>query len=76
MKFLETKSMKAVTLAVLAAIVVSIVTINISNSSNISSEENKTTIGKTIILTNQTFEQTIKTGVTLVDFWADRKSVV
>ena len=62
--------MKAITLAVLAAIVVSIVTINISNSSNIASEENKTTIGKTIILTDQTFEQTIKTGVTLVDFWA------
>ncbi len=70
MRIVQLKSFKAVTLTILAAAVISIITVNISNSSNIPNEEVQKTSGKVIILSDQTFDKTIKSGVTLVDFWA------
>jgi thioredoxin 1 len=70
MKFFQLKSYKTATLSIMAAAVISIITINLSMSGNIISEEDQQPKGKVINLTDSNFEQIIKTGVTLVDFWA------
>jgi thioredoxin 1 len=70
MKYIQHKSFKIATIAILAVIVISFITVNLSRSSNIASEEVQKSNGKVIILTDKTFEQTIKKGITLVDFWA------
>lgn len=70
MKSVQLKSYKTAILSILAAVVISIITVNISKSGNIAFDENQQRKGKVINLTDSNFEETIKKGVTLVDFWA------
>jgi len=70
MRLIQLKSFKALTIAILSIAVISIISIKLSKSSNIVSEEDQHSKGGVINLTDNNFEQTIKKGVTLVDFWA------
>lgn len=70
MSLFQKKTFKATTIAILGIFVILVFTINISQSSSIDNENNQKPIGKVINLTDNNFEQTIKKGITLVDFWA------
>lgn len=71
MGFLRINTLKSALLTIFAALVVVVITVNITNSSN----NNETNVNKTnseavVHLNDANFQETIKEGVTLVDFWA------
>ncbi len=70
MSLFQKKSVKTTTIALLGVIIISVITINISKSNSIVDENKQIPKGKVINLTDNNFEQTIKKGITLVDFWA------
>lgn len=70
MGFLRINSLQAALLAVFAAILFVIVSANIGKSKD-HDAASAVPAGSTVMqLTDANFQQTIKTGVTLVDFWA------
>jgi len=64
------KIYKVLVLAVLFLFTGIIIAMETSESSNVSTIQQKQPKDKVIILTDKTFEETVKKGVTLVDFWA------
>lgn len=70
MGFLRINSLKAAFLAVIAALALVVITANVSNSSTNEPTETTTNSDLVIHLTDSNFQNTIKEGVTLVDFWA------
>jgi thioredoxin 1 len=70
MKEKLSRNLKLITITSLAAIVISIITIQISTSSPSPESVYQKPTGKVITLTDANFNETIKKGVTLVDFWA------
>lgn len=70
MGFLRINSLKAAFLAVLAALVLVIISANISTSSTTVDDTKNVSSENVVHLTDVNFQETIKSGVTLVDFWA------
>lgn len=70
MGFLRINSLRAAFMAILAALVLVVVTANVSTS-NTSETNNTGVVSENVVqLTDANFQETIKNGVTLVDFWA------
>lgn len=71
MGFLRINTLKSALFAILAALVVVVITTNITNSSNNKETSiNKTDSEAVVHLNDANFQESIKEGVTLVDFWA------